>query len=113
MISGKTYKYTKFVAQIGLPALGTLYFTLASIWGLPSPEQVVGTIVAVDTFLGVLLGISQNNFKKQIAGGVMNVSETSNGKTFLLELDDEPVDLHTKKQVRLKVVSHPAAKRGK
>mgnify|MGYP002626485382 CR=1 FL=1 len=58
MMSNKTYDTLKFVAQIVLPATGTLYFALSSIWGLPYGEQVVGTITAVDTFLGALLGIS-------------------------------------------------------
>lgn len=56
--SNKTYDYLKWVAQILLPAVATLYFTLASIWGLPYGEQIIGTISAVDVFLGVLLGIS-------------------------------------------------------
>ena len=56
-ISDKTYDRLKWIAQYFLPALGTLYFTLASIWGLPYGEQVVGTISAADTFLGVLLGL--------------------------------------------------------
>ena len=47
-----------------LPALGTLYFTLAGIWGLPYGEQIVGTITAVDTALGVLLGVSNSKYKK-------------------------------------------------
>ncbi len=58
MLSNKTYDTLKWIAQILLPALGTLYFALASIWGLPFGEQIVGTITAIDTFLGCLLGIS-------------------------------------------------------
>jgi TRAP-type uncharacterized transport system fused permease subunit len=53
----------KYIAQIVLPALGTLYFALANIWGLPYGEQIVGTITAIDAFLGVLLGISSNTYK--------------------------------------------------
>lgn len=58
------YDKLKWVAQILLPALGTLYFALAGIWGLPYAEEIVGTITAVDTFLGVLLGISTYRYKK-------------------------------------------------
>lgn len=57
-LSNMTYDILKWVAQIVLPAVGTLYFALASIWGLPFGEEIVGTIVAVDTFLGALLGVS-------------------------------------------------------
>ena len=54
----------KWIAQYFLPALGTLYFALASIWGLPYGEQVVGTVTAIDTFLGVILGISTMQYNK-------------------------------------------------
>lgn len=51
--------------QLLLPAMGTLYFALASIWHLPYGEQVVGTITAVDTFLGVILGITTAQYKQK------------------------------------------------
>jgi TRAP-type uncharacterized transport system fused permease subunit len=62
-LSNETYDLLKYIAQIVLPALGTLYFALANIWGLPYGEQIVGTITAIDAFLGVLLGISSNTYK--------------------------------------------------
>jgi hypothetical protein len=61
-MSNKTYDLLKFIAQIILPALGTLYFALASIWGLPYGEQIVGTITAIDAFLGACLGISTKQY---------------------------------------------------
>lgn len=64
ILNNKVYDILKWVAQIVLPALGTLYFALATIWGLPYGEQVVGTITAIDTFLGALLGISSANYYK-------------------------------------------------
>lgn len=63
-ISNKTYDVLKWIAQYLLPAAGTLYFALAGIWGLPYGEQIVGTITAIDTFLGVLLGISAASYNK-------------------------------------------------
>ena len=62
--SNKTYDFLKWVAQYLLPAAGTLYFALSGIWGFPYGEQVVGTITAVDTFLGVILGISTIQYNK-------------------------------------------------
>ena len=64
-LSNKTYDVLKWIAQFFLPAYGTLYFALAGIWGLPYGEQIVGTITAVDTFLGVILGISTMNYNKE------------------------------------------------
>ena len=64
MLSNKAYDVLKWIAQLLLPALGTLYFALAGIWGFPFGEQIVGTITAVDTFLGVILGISTAKYNK-------------------------------------------------
>lgn len=63
-LSNKMYDVLKWIAMYFLPATGTLYFALAGIWNLPYGEQVVGTITAVDTFLGVLLGISTMQYNK-------------------------------------------------
>lgn len=65
-MSNKVYDILKYIAQYVLPAAGTLYFALANIWSLPYGEQVVGTITAIDAFLGVILGISTANYKKNI-----------------------------------------------
>ncbi len=68
MMNDKLYKILKYIAMIFLPALGTLYFALAGIWGFPYAEQVVGTITAIDTFLGVILGISTAQYNKKMGG---------------------------------------------
>lgn len=60
----KTYDCLKWFAQILLPSTGTLYFALATIWGLPYGEQIVGTITAVDAFLGAMLKISTAGYIK-------------------------------------------------
>ena len=73
MLKDSVYDILKFVAQVILPALGTLYFALAQIWGLPYGEQIVGTITAVDAFLGALLGISTIQYNKQ--NGAQNCKE--------------------------------------
>lgn len=64
-MSNRVYDVLKWVAQYLLPALGTLYFALAGTWNLPYGEEVVGTITAVDTFLGVVLGISTAQYNKK------------------------------------------------
>ena len=65
-MSNKVYDVLKFVAQIVLPAVGTLYFALARIWNFPFAEEIVGTITAIDAFLGALLGISTANYNKNM-----------------------------------------------
>lgn len=63
-INNKTYDVLKWIALYLLPAIGTLYFALSGIWGLPYGEQIVGSITAIDTFLGVILGISSAQYNK-------------------------------------------------
>lgn len=65
-MSNKVYDLLKWVAQILLPAIGTLYYALAKIWNLPCPAEVVGTITAIDAFLGAVLGISSVSYNKKI-----------------------------------------------
>jgi len=62
-MTNRIYDILKYIALIVLPALGTLYFALSSIWGLPYGEQIVGTITAVDAFLGALLKISKDRYQ--------------------------------------------------
>ena len=64
-MSNKVYDVLKYIAQIVLPALGALYFALAKIWNFPYGTEVVGTIAAVDTFLGALLKLSTDQYNKE------------------------------------------------
>lgn len=63
-MTNKIYDVLKYIALIVLPAIGTLYFAVAGIWGSPYGEQVVGTITAIDTCLGALLGLSAYKYNK-------------------------------------------------
>lgn len=65
-MSNKVYDALKYVAQIVLPALATLYFALAQIWGLPYAEHIVGTITAVDAFLGAILRLTTIKYEKSL-----------------------------------------------
>lgn len=110
-ISNKTYDILKWVAQYLLPASGTLYFALSTIWGLPYGEQVVGTITAIDTFLGIILGINTAAYKKsdQYGDGTLNV-DTSYPDTDRYRLDfSTPLnEVEKKPEVVLKVVNKSA-----
>lgn len=64
-LSNKTYDLLRWIADMVLPALGTLYFALAGIWNFPYGEQIVGTITAIVAFLDVVLGISKKNYLKE------------------------------------------------
>ena len=64
-LNNRFYDVLKWICLIVLPAIGTLYYALAGIWRFPYGEQVVGTITAIDTFLGALIGISTINYNKE------------------------------------------------
>ena len=64
-LSNEAYDILKFIAQIVLPALATLWAALGKIWGWPLVTEVTATICAVDTFLGALLGISTAQYNKE------------------------------------------------
>lgn len=66
VFSNKVYDALKWIAQYVLPGLATLYFAVANLWGLPHAGEVVGTITAIDTFLGVILGISASKYNKAV-----------------------------------------------
>lgn len=63
-MSNQLYDVLKYIALIVLPATGALYFALAKIWGFPYAAEIVGTISAVDAFMGAILQISTNNYNK-------------------------------------------------
>ena len=68
-MSNSVYDVLKYIAQIVLPACATLYATLAQIWNLPFAEPIPLTIMAVDTFLGVMLKISTDHYEGETYGG--------------------------------------------
>lgn len=82
-MSNETYDTLKWLTTIVLPALGTLYFALSGIWGLPYGEQIVGTITAAVTFLGVILGISNHDYK--VEQKVLDRNETDEDQLMMAE----------------------------
>lgn len=103
-MNNSVYNALKNVAQIWLPGAGTLYFTLAQIWGLPAAEEVTGTVIALDTFLGVILGIStaSYNASDRKYDGVLTIHDTDDGSMLRLS-SVNPVALNTKKDILFRV----------
>ena len=63
-MSNNMYDKLKFTATIGLPALATLWSAVGIIWGIPYTEPIVATLVALNTFIGALIGVSSKQYKK-------------------------------------------------
>lgn len=58
IMKNSTYDKLKFIAQILLPAVATLWVAVSTIWNLPLADQIEGTITAVIVFLDTLLGLT-------------------------------------------------------
>lgn len=84
-LTNEVYDILKWIAQYLLPALGTLYFALSGIWGLPYGEEVVGTITAIDTFLGVILGLASNAYAAENAMFVVPRSDLEASDRVVIE----------------------------
>lgn len=62
-LSNKVYDILKYLVTIGLPAITTLWLTLASIWGFPYAEPIGATLGAITVFLGAIIGVSSAKYK--------------------------------------------------
>lgn len=105
ILSDKQYNTLKWVVGIVIPAVGTLYFGVAKIWNLPAGEQVLGTLIVLQAFLGALLGISAKRYKDSDArfDGVLTTTETPKKKIVSVETNLHPDELAKKDEVLLKV----------
>lgn len=103
VFNDKVYSVLKWIALILLPALGTLYFALSGIWGFPYGEQVIGTITAIDVFLGTLLGISTHNYAGD--GKLLINKDDPEKDVYSLELNTPIDNLGEKKSVTFKIAN--------
>jgi len=102
-MKAKTYDLLKWLAQYFFPAIGTLYFALSGIWGFPCGEQIVGTITAIDVFLGVILGISSAQYNKTKDGSFQIDTSNPDKDVYRLVLDKDLGDIGTKSTITLNI----------
>lgn len=108
ILKGSTYDFLKNFALVVLPALGALYFGLAQIWGLPNPEEVVGTVTVIETFLGVTLKISKHQYNNSDLkyDGTIAVEEHDDGTKqahILLKNYENPADVVEQNEATFKI----------
>lgn len=105
VLTDKQYNTLKWLVGIVIPAIGTLYFGVAKIWNLPAGEQVLGTLIVTQAFLGAILGISTKRYKDSDArfDGTLHTAETPQKKIVSVETNLHPDDLAKKDEVLLKV----------
>lgn len=65
-LANKTYDILKYIVTIVLPALTTLWLSVATIWNLPHAEAIGATMTAITVFLGALIGVSSKNYNKEV-----------------------------------------------
>ena len=103
-MSNKLYDLLNGTVKIVLPAIGTLYFALASVWGLPYGDQVVGSLAAFATFLGVVLSYSKKAWSKTLDGALVIDESDSEKDVWSLELDTPLEELSDSASVSLKII---------
>ena len=104
-MSNKTYDFLKKLVELILPASATFYFTMSTIWGFPNAEQVVASIAALATFLGVCLHISSKRYSDRELNfdGSIVVESDEDKMLYTLELNDMAESLATKDSVLFKI----------
>lgn len=107
LLSDVTYTRLKKTATILLPAVTTLYISLAQIWHFPNAEQVTLTIAALNTALGGLIQVSKKSYYASGLqyDGVMNVMDTGDKTVASMQLNGEPEDIIKKDTVTFKVTN--------
>ena len=106
ILGNRSYNVVKFIVTIFLPALGSLYFGMAQIWGLPYGEEVVGSVAVIATFFGVVLGISKRSYDKSSLkyDGALVVDQSNPEKDlYSFEVLRPLSSLTSRKEVLLKV----------
>lgn len=111
VLTSNSYNISKNLVQLWIPALASLYFGLAKIWGFPYAEEIVGTLALVATFLGVVLHVAGSNYDAAGAafdGQMVVHQDPATGKlVYSLELDGDPADIQNKDSVAFKVSPAP------
>lgn len=105
LLGDSAYNKLKQSTTVVLPALGALYFALAQIWHLPKAEEVVGSIAALNTFLGVLLGVSTRSYNRSDVkyAGIIEVEETPDAKQLNFILNEAAAPLEKQPEVTFRV----------
>lgn len=106
ILSNKTYDILKWCATIVFPAIGTLYFALSGIWGLPYAQEVIGTITAIDTFLGVLIGVTTYNYNRSESYGdaTLHIDKTAEDTDkYLFDIRTDLEELETRRTMAVKI----------
>ena len=76
-MSNKVYDILKWIALVVFPAIATLFSAISMIWGIPYGEQITSTIIAIDTAIGAILGVSSIKYLKKVGDSKWNTTEST------------------------------------
>lgn len=107
VLSNTTYDLFQRFVRLVLPAIGTLYFTVAEIWDLPYGAQVVATVTAIALFLGVLLTWASSSFEPPTDGDILIQPNGDGTSTLHLAPNEEPSGLLRSRTATFAVVEAP------
>ena len=105
VITSSSYRIMKWLVQVVLPVVGALYFLWQDIFDLPSPLTVIGTLVVIMAFLGLILRIWESVYEKQVIRGTVDLIETEEKMSYSLNFDDDPAELKNKRRAVFDVVA--------
>lgn len=67
-LSNDAFDFLRFLAEIGITALGAFYKGIAEVWTLPYGEAVMTSSILLSTFIGVFVEWQRQKHKKSEAG---------------------------------------------
>lgn len=104
-LKGSLYNFMKNTAQLYLPAAGTAYLGLSQVWHFGYGPEVSASVIIVDTFLGVILKVSQVNYNAsdERYQGSVDYEPGEHGLRPQITLNQHPEDWSQKEEVSFKV----------
>ncbi len=64
--NSKVYDVLRYIAEIALPALTTLYGVIGATLNIPYTQEAITIAIAVDACLGTMIGISKYQYNKSL-----------------------------------------------
>jgi hypothetical protein len=105
-MTSRLYNILSATALVWVPAIGTLVFALGNVWSWNQTENVIGGIMAFDTFLGALLKLTGRKLSTGGAAYVGNLLINTGDPAkdiFSLDITAPLNDIPDMKEIRLKV----------
>ena len=90
-LNDKVYDVLKWLALVFFDAVGVLYKSMSTIWGLPYGDEVLATCSAIALFIGAVIGVStaQYNKDKNETGTLIELNNPENAQKIIEILNED------------------------